>query len=132
MSTPLSSPVIVPGDVSGQWYGSEALAVKLPANGRWRGMGANHRYRDKTWFWRRGYRAGDEPRPALTLSGVRISEDDAPQDLVAGRATNAMGEGWQQMLALVEFPNAGCWRVTATYTHAGIAQELVFVVEVAD
>ena len=132
VSVPASSPVSVPGNTGHTWYGSEALAVQLPPHGQWRGMGPAHRYRDKTWFWRRGYDASSESRPDLTVAGVKVGDDGAPQPLHVGRATNAMGESWQQMLVMVEFPSAGCWQVTATYTYAGITQDLTFVVNVID
>jgi hypothetical protein len=130
VSQPASSPVDVPGDFGQRWYGSEALAVQLPPNGRWTGLGSTHRYRDKTWFWRRGYEVASEPRPDLEVVGVKLPESGPPQRLSIGRATNAFNPGWQQMLVLVEFPSAGCWRLTAQYEYAGIAHELTFVVDV--
>jgi hypothetical protein len=132
ITVPSSSPVAVPGNTGPAWYGSEALAVQLPVNGQWRGLGAAHHYRNKTWFWRRGYDAASEARPDLTVAGVKVGDDSSAQQLHVGRATNAMGASWQQMLVLVEFPSAGCWQVTATYTYAGITQDLTFVVQVVD
>jgi hypothetical protein len=127
VSSPESSPVAVPNG-GGSWYGSEALAVQLPLNGKWRGLGPAHRFRDKTWFWRRGYDSSAEPRPDLTVVGVKLPEADEPHRVDVGRATNAMGPGWEQMLTLVELPSAGCWRLTATYTYLGITETLTFVV----
>jgi len=34
------------------------------------------------------------------------------------------------MLVGMEFPSAGCWKVTAKYVSAGITQDLTFVVDV--
>jgi hypothetical protein len=127
-----TSPVEVPGQPSNSyqaWYGSDRLAVLLPTDGRWRGMGAKHKFRDKFWIWRRGYEPGAEARPDLTLSGVKL-HGDAPQRLENRSATNAYGDGWSSMLTLLEFPSAGCWQVTATYVHAGIREELTFIVHV--
>jgi hypothetical protein len=108
VTLPSSSAVLVPNsesDGSFAWYGSEALAVRLPADGRWKGMGPSRNFRDKFWIWRRGYDAKTETRPALTFAGVK-------------------------MLVGMEFPSAGCWQVTATYVYAGITHDLTFVVDV--
>ena len=127
-----SSPVKVPGMDTGStygWYGSEALAVMLPANGRWKGMGPEHNFRDKFWIWRRGYDPGAEPKPDLTISGVKLDSDTA-ETLKIDNATNAFGGGWTSMLVGMEYPSAGCWRVTVTYVLVGITHELEFTVDV--
>ena len=135
ITLPGSSPVDVPNSPANSyyhWYGSEALAVNLKSDGTWLGMGPAHRYRDKLWFWRRGYSADTEAAPALTLKGVKIDAGNNPEELRVDRATNAYGPGWSQMLVGMEFPSAGCWQVTATYISVGIKQELTFVVDVVD
>ncbi len=94
-------------------------------------MGSKRNYRDKFWIWRRGYDATSEPRPALTFTGMKLGDADKPQLMKIDRATNAMfGPGRDQMLVGMEFPSAGCWRVTANYRYAGITQDLTFIVEV--
>ena len=90
--------------------------MRLPADGRWKGMGPSRDFADKFWVWRRGYDPRSENRPA-----ERMHIDEA---------TNAFGPGWSRMLAGMEFPSAGCWQVTANYRYAGITQELTFVVDV--
>jgi hypothetical protein len=125
------SPVIPPGKSMGDWYGSESLAVHLPPNGKWKGLGSTHRFRDKLWFWRRGYDSNFEARPKLMLEGRKLSGEIAEQVRV-DKATNAQGPDWDNMLMLVEFPSAGCWRVNVTYVNAGIEQEITFVVDVGD
>ncbi len=132
VSRPEASPVTVPGMGDAPWFGSESLAVRLPAKGRWYGTGSARRFRDKTWFWRQGYVAASEPRPDLEVTGVKLGDEGTIHTLSVGRATNAFGPAWQQMLVLVEFPSAGCWRVSATYVNAGIRHDLDFVVDVAD
>jgi len=135
VTLPSSSPVEVPASGSSNsfaWFGSEALAVRLPADGRWQGMGRARNYFDKFWVWRRGYDAKTENRPDLTFTGVKLNSGDNPERMNIEGATNAFGDGWSQMLVGMEFPSAGCWQVTAKYVHAGITQELTFVVEVID
>jgi hypothetical protein len=68
--------------------------------------------------------------PALTLKGVNLDAGGEPDEIRINNATNAYGQGWSQMLVLMEFPSAGCWQVTATYVSAGIEHELTFVVDV--
>jgi hypothetical protein len=133
VTLPSSSPVDVPGMRSGgtyAWYGSEALAVLLPAHGRWKGMGPARNFRDKFWIWRRGYEATGEERPALTITGVKLHDGEETERLRIDRATNAFGKGWASMLVGMEYPSAGCWRVTVTYVYVGITHELEFVVDV--
>ena len=101
--------------------GSESLAVHLRPNGKWTGLGSTHRFRDKLWFWRRGYDSTFEARPKLLLEGRKFSGEVAEQVRV-DKATNAQGPGWDNMLMLVEFPSAGCWRVNVTYVNAGIGR----------
>ena len=134
VTSPASSPVEVPGQASNAyraWYGSEQLAVLLPTDGRWRGMGSKHNFRDKFWVWRRGYDPGDEAKPDLSFIGVKLY-GNAPERMENHSATNAYGDTWSSMLALLEFPNAGCWQVTATYVHVGIRQDLTFTVDVVE
>ncbi|HEX6638916.1 MAG TPA: hypothetical protein VF033_14760 [Steroidobacteraceae bacterium] len=111
------------------WYGSEALAVRLPVDGRWQGMGPTNGYRDKLWFWRRGYTAAAETEPALTIDAENL-DDSSAERVHIDRATNAFGPGWARILTALEFPSAGCWRVQASYVYLDIRQELTFVVDV--
>jgi hypothetical protein len=128
------SPVTAPHAKGGGLYGSDALAVHLPRDGKWRGLGSKHNYRDKLWFWRLGYDAAAGARPDLVLKGVKLSDPSGEETIEVRRATNAigMGETWQEMLMLVEFPSAGCWRLTATYVLPDIERNLTFVVDVGD
>src|SRR5688572_20637291 len=104
-----------PSSAARFWYGSEALAVLLPRSGMWRGMGPDHRYRNKLFWWREGYDGATEPRPALVLTGRRL-DGEAPPAIVS-RATNAHHAdfgGWA-MLVTLEFPSSGCWEITGEY-----------------
>ena len=134
VTVPSGSPVTAPRATTGVMYGSDALAVHLPHAGKWRGLGSKYNYRDKLWFWRLGYDATAEPRPNLVLKGVKLPDSDGAETIEVRRATNAigMGETWQEMLMLVEFPSAGCWRLTATYVLPDIERNLTFVVDVGD
>src|SRR5688572_12718339 len=110
---------------SARWYGSETLAVILRPDGIWRGMGPSHNFRDKLFWWSEGFKPGLESN--LKVTGKRLDADSGPADISS--ATNAKAEslgGWA-MLVGVEFPSAGCWKITGSY----LGQELSFVVEVS-
>jgi hypothetical protein len=131
VTLPSSSPVHPFGEGEG-WYGSDALAVRLPSDGKWKGMGPRHNYGDKLWLWRRGYDVMAEIRPDLVLEGARLDGGDPAQRVYINHATSGYGEGWSAMLMGLEFPSAGCWEVTARYTHVEITHDLTFVVEVVN
>ncbi len=123
-ATPFAEPS--PSSPTRFWFGSESLAVLINTSGKWQGMGADHHYRNKLFWWRRGYNGAIEQRPALTVTGRRINGEAATAN--ASRATNAHSRdfgGWA-MLVMMEFPAAGCWEVTGKY-HGN---RLSFVVEV--
>lgn len=132
VTLPSESPVTAPHATWGDLYGSDALAVHLPRNGKWRGLGSKYNYRDKLWFWRLGYDAAAETRPNLVLKGVKLADSGSAETVEVRNATNGSGETWEEMLMLVEFPSAGCWRLTATYVLPGSERNLTFVVDVGD
>ena len=131
-SCPVTNPTALKADVpfepdqsSGRvWYGSDALAVLLPADGRWMGLGPGLRYGDKLWMWRRGYDAKAEPKPNLVIDAHPFGMS-APHVRIEN-ATSAYRENWNRMLVSLEFPMAGCWEVTAIYE----GRALKFVLEV--
>ena len=113
------------------WVGSPALAAQVPEGGLWKGMGPDHQFRDKWWWWREGYNANDEPVPELEITAIMLDGEAPPVHIP--RATSAMEAReapnpprWHRILTLMEFPKPGCWAVTATY-HGN---ELKFVFQV--
>jgi hypothetical protein len=123
--TPASGQILgKPFPQSERWYGSEALAVMLPPDGRWRGMGPSHRYRDKLMWWSNGFKPGGESN--LKVTGKRIDGEAPPAVISRPTNANAPSLGGWAMLMLVEFPSPGCWEIAGNY----LGQELKFVVEV--
>jgi hypothetical protein len=109
---------------SENWYGTEKLAVILTRDGVWRGLGPAHNFRNKLFFWSKGFEAGSEKY--LKVTGARL--DDANSQAVISRPTNAYADslgGWT-MLVLVEFPSPGCWQINGEY----MGEKLTFVVQV--
>jgi hypothetical protein len=110
------------------WFGSSSLWASLPRNGTWAGLPLQPStgYSEKVFWWRDGYVWTDEPVPDLIVTGERL--DAKAQPLRASKATNAYaGDIGSAMLVGVNFPTAGCWKVTGKYNDA----ELSFVVWIA-
>ena len=113
-----------PFPASDRWHGSEALAVMLPPDGVWRGMGAARNFADKLFWWSLGFKPGLESN--LEVTGKSLDDPAMTADI--SRATNAHSPslgGWT-MLVGAAFPAPGCWKITGRY----LGQVLSFVVEV--
>ena len=102
----------------------------LPIDGKWIGS-PQGRFGGKLWLWRRGYDATSELRPDLVIDGLKLDPGKPPERLSINNATNGTGKDWEAMLVGLEFPSAGCWQLTATYTHVDIKHELTFVLNVS-
>jgi hypothetical protein len=113
-----------PFPASEHWYGSETLAVMLPPNGMWRGMGSAHHYRDKLFWWSFGFTPGSESK--LKVTGRKLDDTSAAANISRVTSAYASSLGGWTMLVAVEFPNAGCWEIAGEY----LGQKLTFVVEV--
>jgi hypothetical protein len=112
-----------PFPASGNWYGSEALAVQLPPDGTWPTTAQGALIAVKLFWWSAGYKPGTESKLSVTLKELT----GAPVTAAVSPPTNAYAEslgGWT-MLTGIDFPNAGCWEVTGRY----LGQELKFVVQ---
>ncbi len=109
------------------WYGSEGLWTALPKNGIWSDLPLNPEgYTQKILWWSESFSVDSEPEPNLTVSGERLDEEAPP--LKVSRATNAFAEDiGSAMLVGVDFPTAGCWKVTGQYKKA----ELTFVIQIS-
>jgi hypothetical protein len=112
-----------PFPASGNWYGSEALAVQLSPDGTWPTTAPGALIAVKLFWWSPGLKPGTESNLRVTLKELT----GVPVTAVVSSATNAYAEslgGWT-MLTGIDFPSAGCWEVTGRY----LGQELKFVVE---
>ncbi len=120
---PPAAPV-PPASYEADWFGSDALWAMLDRDGdAWR-IGASG-LTQKTFWWSAAWSPGDEPNPAITVSGARLDGDGT---LRAGPGTNAGADFGAAMLVGVEFPAPGCWRLTAEYRDAALS----YVVLVTD
>ena len=110
------------------WFGTEKLWTILSSDGTWRGLPhytpGDPAFRQKLFWWRRGYDVRTEPQPKLTVTGMRL-DSSAPPVFLADHASN----GWQQedqpfIVVGINLPTLGCWKITGHYEH----EELSFVV----
>ena len=108
------------------WHGNENLAALIPADGRWIGMGASYNYRDKFWWWQKGFSARVHPDSALNVSATKL--DGSGVQFEAPKATSGYDPNWDAMLVLMEFPSPGCWQVTGVYKGS----KLTVTLEVGD
>jgi hypothetical protein len=114
--------------VGGFWYGTTSLWTNLSTNGVWRGLPNDKGYRQKLFFWAKGYDARKEPKPKLMITGRRL-DGDSPSIAVAD-ANNAFVSSSSKlppaMVTAFEFPTVGCWEITAHY----FGHTLTFIVSV--
>lgn len=119
-------------------YGSEALAVALPADGTWAVTAPNARIAVKL-FWRSaGFRPGMEQHLKVGIENLNGGLNDAvvkgvtnansvPEDLEKAQSDDEWQDGWQMLIG-IDFPSPGCWEITGEY----LGQSLTFVVETVD
>ncbi len=97
------------------WYGNDALWTILGDDGAWPALPRNAEgFRQKVFWWSRGFDGRSEARPNLTVVGRRL---DGLESFTAGPATNARHDdfgGWT-ILTGVDVPTAGCWELTGRY-----------------
>lgn len=121
-STPFVPPAPYPNELPANsfWIGSEKLWTSRRKGGLWQGMHIvdpdskfKHKiYRDKVFWWRRGYDWRVENPPELKISGKRL-DASAPPIHVDG--PNAAFIHLPAMVAAIDIPTVGCWEITANY-----------------
>lgn len=121
-----------PWPQSATWYGSEALAVMLTADGTLATTMPGASLAAKYFWYSRGLASGGEIsgyQPGSEAEFLATVErlDDGPNDAVISEPTNAGGEslGAWTILVGVDFPSPGCWKITGRFR----GQTLSFVVE---
>jgi hypothetical protein len=111
------------------WLGSERLWTMRNIEGLWYGLrtvdpdsGFTHEiYRDKVFWWRKGYDWRTENPPELKVTGKRL---DAPAPPLYADGANAANIKIPSMVTGVDIPTVGCWEITGNYK----GDKLTFVV----
>ena len=110
--------------MSESWFGSDTLAVMLPPEGVWRGMGPEYHYRNKLFWWSAGFKPGSESN--MKVTGRRLDGKSAPANVSTTSSACSPSLGGWAMLVAVEFPGPGYWENAGRY----LGQELKFMVEI--
>ena len=119
-------------------YGSEALAVALPADGTWPTTGPTARIAVKLFWSSAGFRPGMERHLRIEIVNLNGGPNDAvvkdvtnansiPVDLEKAQFDDEWQDGWR-MLVGIDFPSPGCWELTGEY----LGQSLTFKVETTE
>ncbi len=125
---PAPYPALPPG--GGQfWFGTRKLWTWLPNDGTWRlGSAGMPGFPQKLFWWREGYWWRADPAPVLRVTGKRL-DAPAPDFVVTTAGASYREEDLKSfMIAGVDFPTVGCWKVTGRFK----GDELTFVVLVED
>jgi len=69
-------------------------------------------YRDKVFWFRKGYDWRTDGPPPLKISGKRLDGQASPLRV---EGPNAAGLKNPSMVAALEVPSIGCWEITADY-----------------
>jgi hypothetical protein len=111
------------------WFGGEKLWTALPTNGTWTDLPhyrpTDTAFRQKLFWWSKGYDWHAENPPRLTVTGKRL-DGLAPLLETDEHANN----GWTTdrdhpfMVIGIDIPTAGCWQITGEHKGA----RLTFVV----
>lgn len=97
------------------WYGTRALWTGLSYEGNWGGLHNDKGYRQKLFFWSKGYDWRKEPKPDLIITARRL-DGNAP-DVAVADANNAFvpSRDAAAIVTAFELPTEGCWDVTAHF-----------------
>jgi len=114
------------------WVGSPKLWTDIQRSGTWLGLPhytpEDTRFRQKLFWWSKGYDWRSENPPELTITGKRLDGPAPP--LSTDPHANA---GWTNdrehafMVAGIFIPTLGCWKITGHYR----GEELSYVVWVS-
>ena len=94
------------------WFGSDALYVKLAADGRWQGITSSYGTRNKSFWYRKDAEWLEEFPYQFKVTAKRM-DSDGPM-LAFPNVNNAVRGKEVAMLLMPELP-PGCWQVTGNY-----------------
>jgi len=99
------------------WYGDHMLAVLIPSNGIWQGMGENYNFRNKLLWWEKRNSLNPDNESAIKILATNLSNGTVlKKPAYAGNIY--VGEkftDWGGMLTALEFSSTGCWQVSGQF-----------------
>ena len=124
-----------PWPAAATWYGTEALAVKLPKDGIWPTTKPGNRISVKVFWYstefqataEKGFDGGEHMGFEARIRRLGPGPNDAVISGPNWVGLGGLGENWT-ILTGIDFPSAGCWELTGEYFD----QSLTFVVETID
>ena len=100
------------------WFGSEKLATIIPKDGNWKGLGPQNNFRDKSWWWYKGYKATLGTASRLNISAKNMSSGQVVNFYGASDAYEGSDDySWDAMSTALEFPEGGCWQIISNYEN---------------
>ena len=134
ITQPPSEPFVPPApyptkhsEATSFWLGSEKLWTLRPIDGLWYGLrtvepdSGHEIYRDKVFWWRKGYDWRTENPPQLKVTGKRL---DAPAPALYPERANPAFIKIPAIVTGINIPTVGCWEMTGDYK----GDKLTFVV----
>jgi hypothetical protein len=108
------------------WLGSEKLWTLRDTDGLWQGLrtidadsGFTHEiYRDKVFWWRKGYDWRTENPPQLKVNGKWL---DAPAPPLYADPAQPAFIKLPAMVTGIDIPTGGCWEITGDYQGDKVA-----------
>jgi hypothetical protein len=97
-----------------RWYGTRHLWTMIQPDGEtWTpAVVAPHVFNRKLFWWSTDWSPSAEPQPEITVTAERL---DGSGTATGHDPTNATADFGTAMLVGIELPEAGCWRISATY-----------------
>jgi hypothetical protein len=118
---PMPWPPVPPSAYAADWYGTNALWVKLASTGEvWPGLPHDSAgFGQKTFWFSANYRdVAREPAPAITVTGQRLDGTGEMFSTAGQQTMNAGSNLGLSMLVGIEVPTAGCWELEGSYKGA--------------
>lgn len=111
------------------WFGSEELAAIIPINGNWLGMGVEHAYRNKFWWWYKGAETESSSKPSLKIvaRNIRTGQEFSVNE-PSSASTGSDNYQWYSLVTILEFPANGCWQIVGAQEH----RKLTIVLKVGE
>lgn len=111
------------------WFGDENLAVLIPIDGLWKGLGADHNFRNKLRWWEKGSSLVPDNNSLIKVTAVDLNTGTELKPTYARNIyLNETMSEWGGFMTALEFPFPGCWEITGRFNM----HEIRFVTQVGN